>query len=98
MKKNTQPTTRSIMKRMPKGWKHVGTNALSSFYKVLTFEERAKSDHTWMLAIKQAEKDGKKFAEEMAKRKIKLKEEEVSNAEVLVNKKYKKDKTSTKLG
>lgn len=99
MKKNYKPkketvTLASIEKRMPKGWKHFGSNDISFLWgETITPEKRSKIDHTWMLAIKQAEREGKQLKLEMAKRRSRKLEDDISsNAEVLVQKKYKKDK------
>ena len=100
-KSNNDPVTFSGARRVAKGWVHFATNDPSMFKPKMSDEERAARDHEWMLAIKQAKREGKQLKEDMAKRKLLFKtakEEEASNAEKLVEKKYKKDKTPKHLG
>ena len=95
MKKNTKSKEKPMVyteRRVAKGWKFFASNDFSLGKPRMTDEERAAADHAWNLAIKQAEKDGKKLKEEMARFRAKLKEDEKTNAEALVEKKYNKEK------
>ena len=100
-KSNNDPVTFSGTRRVAKGWIHFASNDPSMFRPKMSDEERAVRDHEWVLAIKRAEREGKQLKEELAKRKLLFKatkEEEASNAEKLVEKKYNKDKTPKHLG
>lgn len=100
MKRKFKPKEKEVVyveRRMPKGWTFIGSNDFSLGQPLMSHEERSAKDHAWMLAIKRAAKEGKFLKEEMARFRQSLKEEAKSNAEVLVEKKYKHDKTSSKM-
>lgn len=91
--KNTIPFKR---KRMPKGWKFIGDNSLVSPEK--TYTERFQEMKAWNRLMVEAEKYNAKLSGELAQRRHKKIEDNVtSQAEALVEKKYKKDKTQVKI-
>lgn len=78
-------------RRMPKGWVSLGTSELREPKK--TYAEKYRDTKQWYKMMLDAEQNNKHLMEELKKRKkSREKEEEISNAEALVEKKYRKDK------
>lgn len=100
--KNPQETITPKEKRMPKGWVHIGSNELINLKK--TYVEESQSTKTWnKLMI-----DAKKYNDNLSKSVVSFNkhqaigknqtaDESASQAEELIEKKYKKDKTQIKI-
>ena len=90
-RKQTATISFTSNRRMPKGWTSMGTSELREPEK--TYAEKLRDTKQWYKIMIDAEKHNKALKEEIKRRKKKDKsEEDVSNAETLVEKKYHKEK------
>ena len=86
-------------KRCPKGWVAIGSNSITVPYK--SYVERQREVKRWNRMMIEAERYHSSLKEEVEKyrssKRRSLEDENESNAETLVEKKYRKDKTQTKI-
>lgn len=82
-------------RRMPKEWIFIGSNEMAE--PVKTYFEKQRDNVEWIRLGIEAEQYNRQLVAELIKRKkLKIESEEITNEEILVEKKYRKDKTHLK--